>query len=630
MVEFAVPANGKGFCLRRLFLFLAALVFGFESICAYAVSAISVHVAEINSPDFLVRNVDFSLDSLAAQHIPSPKSQLKLKAQLASAGKNTGDKKSWTDVSLSCAVFFNPQSDNWRCENGELKTERIKAPFSLSLTAKKMNEQQQFFVELALQDAGFSDASGLHAGEKVSGKLSLNAMQDAKTWRWQADMDWQKGEVFWQPFYFASGGHQLKASGLLDTSVQQQYLTVEKAELRLKDVGLINWNARLSLADNEIQAFDASATNLELTAVYPLLLQPLLDKTMLNNLEMAGKANVKAALRNGKPALFQLDLQNADIEDKNGRFALYKINASVPWAYDESRNIKFSYQGGHLLRLPLGAANLTAELNRYALTSPELKLPILDGALNLSEISSAWIDQQWHWHLRANLSPIAMSDFSQALGWPHMEGKVAASIPLVTYSAGQLTTDGDVKFSVFNGDVTISKLAMQTPLGLAPRLTADLQMRHLDLGDLTRTFSFGAIEGKLDGDVSNLQLVNWKPVKFDAVFQSSAGSYPRKISQRAVENISSLGGAGAAAAVQRSFLRFFKEFNYAKLGLSCHLRNDKCEMDGIESTSQGYVIVKGSGVPAITVLGYNRNVGWAELLGRIQRITDSNTKPVIK
>jgi hypothetical protein len=97
-----------------------------------------------------------------------------------------------------------------------------------------------------------------------------------------------------------------------------------------------------------------------------------------------------------------------------------------------------------------------------------------------------------------------------------------------------------------------------------------------------------------------------------------------------VENISALGGAGAAAAIQRSFLRFLNEFNYAKLGISCKLRNDVCAMDGVEKTQGGYVIVKGSGIPAITVLGYNRSVSWKELLERVQRITAGNAKPIIK
>src|SRR5690606_4928816 len=106
---------------------------------------------------------------------------------------------------------------------------------------------------------------------------------------------------------------------------------------------------------------------------------------------------------------------------------------------------------------------------------------VLDGALVVSDVSAVWAAKGWHWHLRANLVPIAMEDFSQALGWPRMQGKIAASIPLVTYSAGRLTTDGDIEFSVFEGDVVISKLAMQDAMGLAPRLTGNMKLTNLDL-----------------------------------------------------------------------------------------------------------------------------------------------------
>ena len=269
-------------------------------------------------------------------------------------------------------------------------------------------------------------------------------------------------------------------------------------------------------------------------------------------------------------------------------------------------------------------------MNRYSLISPNLALPILDGALKLSDVSAARIGTDWYWHLQAQLIPVSMADFSRALNLPIMQGKASAEIPLVTYSAGNLTTDGEMVLNVFDGTATITNLTMRNPLGIAPRLNADIALRNLDLGNLTRTFSFGAIEGKLDGDIDDLQLQNWKPVKFDAEVHSSPGKYPKKISQRAVENISALGGAGAAAAIQRSFLQFFKQFNYEKIGLSCKLRNDICEMNGIASTDGGYIIVKGSGIPAITVLGYNHSVGWGELLARVKRVIDGNTKAVVK
>jgi hypothetical protein len=361
-----------------------------------------------------------------------------------------------------------------------------------------------------------------------------------------------------------------------------------------------------------------------------MLFKPLLEKTAFANAELAGVAAMKLEIDNAEPKSFELLLKDVDIADKNNKFAFYKVNASIPWSYDSAQTVNFAYENGALLNLPLGKTSIQAQVERYALTAPAIKLPILDGALNLSDISAARRDGQWYWHLSARLEPISMEDFSATLNLPRMSGQASAQIPLVTYAAGTLTTDGSLVLNVFNGNVTVTQLTMQTPLGIAPKLNADIAMRNLDLGVLTRTFSFGAIEGKLDGDIRNLELQNWKPVKFDALVQSSPGRYPKKISQRAVENISALGGGGAAAAVQRSFLRFFEQFNYGKMGLSCRLRNDICVMGGIESTPHGYVIVKGSGIPAITVMGYNETFGWSELLARIKRVTDGNSKAIIK
>ena len=155
-------------------------------------------------------------------------------------------------------------------------------------------------------------------------------------------------------------------------------------------------------------------------------------------------------------------------------------------------------------------------------------------------------------------------------------------------------------------------------------------MKNLDLELLTRTYDFGSITGRIDARVRGLELVGWQPVRFDAALESSPGTYRRKISQRAVQNISSLGGAGAAAAIQRSLLRFFDEFGYDKLGVSCRLENGVCEMNGIERAPQGYVIVKGGGIPAISVIGYNRSVNWRELIDRLKRITQENVKPIVK
>jgi hypothetical protein len=107
-------------------------------------------------------------------------------------------------------------------------------------------------------------------------------------------------------------------------------------------------------------------------------------------------------------------------------------------------------------------------------------------------------------------------------------------------------------------------------------------------------------------------------VRFDAVLQTPEDDRSRhRISQRAVDNLSSLGGLGGA--LSSSMLRFFEEFGYDRLGFRCRLRGAVCELDGVAPAPGGYYLVKGGGLPRIDVIGHVRRVDWAELVKRLQR-----------
>ena len=398
----------------------------------------------------------------------------------------------------------------------------------------------------------------------------------------------------------------------------------------MNEVGSMSASAQINTQSKKVEDVKVVAKEVDFAGLYGLVLKPMVEKSAFGNLKVSGKADWQFEMKNLQPTSFELNLKNAHVEDLKGKFELNDINAHIPWDYDVPQTVTLSYSQGHVLNMPLGNTRLQAELNRYSVTAPSLVLPVLDGALKFEDVSAAYLNQQWFWHLKMQLQPISMSQFSQTLGWPEMQGKVDGQVPLITYANKQLSMDGAMQFNMFNGSVRMYDLRIDDPLGTVPRLYANLEMRDIDLGDLTRTFNFGAIEGKLEGDVKDLRLESWKPVHMDAIIQTADGKHRKKVSQRAVENITALGGEGTAAALQRTFLRFFKEFNYEKIGLSCQLRQDVCKMGGVESTPTGYVIVKGKGVPTVTVNGYTEYVSLTDLLARIKRITDSNSKMIVK
>ena len=121
-----------------------------------------------------------------------------------------------------------------------------------------------------------------------------------------------------------------------------------------------------------------------------------------------------------------------------------------------------------------------------------------------------------------------------------------------------------------------------------------------------------------------LELFAWSPVAFDARLQTPKGDKSRhRISAKAVSSLSNVGGGGGGVvqALQSGVLKFFDEYSYDKLGLRCRLRNDICEMSGIEPAGAGYYIVKGAGIPRIDIVGNAGRVRWSQLMSSIATTT---------
>jgi len=168
--------------------------------------------------------------------------------------------------------------------------------------------------------------------------------------------------------------------------------------------------------------------------------------------------------------------------------------------------------------------------------------------------------------------------------------------------------------------IRVDGLQVLDPFGRLPRLLADIELRNLDLATLTGAFSFGRIDGRLSGDVRQLRLLNWVPVAFDAHLYTPADDRSRhRISQRAIDNISSLGG-GPTGVLSRGALRFFEDFAYARIGWSCVLKDGVCTMDGVEPKGEGYVLVKGRLLPRIDVVGYTRRVDWNTFVEQLKSV----------
>jgi hypothetical protein len=322
-----------------------------------------------------------------------------------------------------------------------------------------------------------------------------------------------------------------------------------------------------------------------------------------------------------------IDLDGVALADRQNRFAFTDLRGRLAWPGEAAGPGSPSYlawAGGSLYGLALGPASaaFSAGPGHFRLLEAT-RFPVLDGALRLSRLEiTGTSGEDASAAIEAKLEPVSLQRLSAALGWPPFAGELSGTLPLLRYENGEAIVGGTLAASVFDGDITIDNLKLIEPLGHLPRLFADARIRNLDLETLTRAFSFGRITGRLDGDVEGLQMVAWSPAAFDARLYSSPGSKDRRrISQRAVENISSIGGSGAAAALSGTFLRFFEDFAYREIGIRCRLEQGVCHMGGVGPAESGYYIVQGRGLPRIDVVGYAEEVDWPRLVAQLKSVS---------
>ena len=509
----------------------------------------------------------------------------------------------------------------------ELSGGRVSLRADAEIDAAGLNKVK-FNAELT--GIGLQTQDGRFAGEELAAAIFVKAVRGQKRWFFDSETKYSKGAVYIEPIYLEITDRpvELKAKGVWQSNGSRLELT--EASLNHPGLGVIT--GQLQLLTGERFALDNAQLTLttnnlsDLTTTY---VQPFLETSSLEGLHFAGELD--ARIKVVQQALTQLGIKftDLDIADDGGRIMLQRGQGIINWSDRRSSNsqTELAWQRLKIFNVPVAASALSLstdagsiELNR------QTALPVLGGIINIERFN--WYkneNQEPDVHFIGAVNDLSLQQLSKALDWQPLYGTITGNIPGVSYRQGRLEIDGELNARLFDGEIRIKKLASSGLFSDFPRLYADIEIDNLDLKQLTQTFDFGGMEGRLSGHVRNLYLEDWHPVTFYAWFGTPEDDTSRhRISQKAVENITSIGGGGAADLLSRSFLRFFDNFRYDKLGIGCYLYQGVCQLMGVGTTRQGYIIVKGGGLPRIDVIGYNPRVDWSVLMERLKRVTGSN------
>lgn len=481
---------------------------------------------------------------------------------------------------------------------------------------------------LTVANLGIDSSDGRIAAASLDAEGSLDLLLGDKAHRIRGDLTVHGGELLFGGLYASLPETPIAlawtlASGAGSSWSVQDVVWADPESFELRGVASLD-----TAVEAPLRSADLTFSSPDLSVATPRYFDSLLGGIGLAGLQTAGALQGELRLRDGALDRLDLSLANVDIADASDRFGLDHLDGTLRLkAGNDALDSTLKWRSARVHGIALGAASwaLRSSGLGLALTSP-VTIPALGGSLTLPRFAwrpSARAGEEASLDLALGLRDIDLRELSRALGWPEFGGALSGDIPSVRYANEVLDLEGGLAMQVFDGSVRIDELTLERPFGVAPTMTGAIAFSNLDLKPLTGAFGFGEITGRLEGFVRDLRLVDWEPVAFDANFQSSTTAKdPRRISQRAVRDLTEVGGGGIAAGLQAQVLKVFQTFGYSRIGLSCKLANDICRMGGLDTGSDGYTIVDGSGLPRVTVIGHQRQVDWPVLVARLKAATE--------
>jgi hypothetical protein len=495
--------------------------------------------------------------------------------------------------------------------SGRPTSGRLDAKLALDLRDKGLQSSGQF----TLNDTGFDTPAGRLAGQGLNGtgRFSL----DTTSGQAQIDLDasLRGGELLLGPLYAKLPDHPVQ----LGLHANAQNGNFELNRLRVNDADALQLDGALAFdAKGELKTLKLDHLHASFPAAYQRYGQAWLTTLGLRDVRIAGQLSGSLDLRADGPHGFAFTTDGLNLADADGRLAIDGLRGGLDWSSQGDRPATaLGWRSLQFYRVPNGAAQSQWQSRAGTLSLQQpLLVPVLKGQLRIGELDwrpAAAKGQRLS--TSVVLTGVDMAAFSQAMGWPAFPGTLGGAIPSLRWVDDRFELQGGLSANLFGGFVDITRLSVRQPFGPTPVMNGDLALKQLDLGAITSVFDFGSITGQMDGSIDDLRLVNWNPVAFKASLLAGSGG---RISQRAVNNLTAVGGGGIAAGLQGAVLKLFKTFGYKRIGLNCTLQGTVCRMTGLEATADGYTIVEGSGLPRLQVIGHQAQVDWPTLVRRLQ------------
>lgn len=517
----------------------------------------------------------------------------------------------------------------------------------------KAGEPVKIAGGVRINQARFASANGSTIGENLAlrGRFETTAGRDSSEISVSGKLDVDQGEMLWGKFFgdlklqrpsFEFDGDYIQNSDLI---------RLRRANLTLSSVGNVSVKGEVDrAARSPAIRLEIKSDDIRIAGAFDFFIRETLNRSypVLDRLAVGGRIGLFAKATGALDAptfTGELRVRGGAISAKADNWQLGGIelflpfrvrypaapseaaSADVPMGLLAIESARFGTENIPGIKAALSLWNNSLQFHQ------PIRLPIYGGSLEVSRVF--WkdlFDAPQAVSLSLDAKNLQLLKLTTSLGWHPFGGTVSGSIPNIEWTGDSLRSQGQIEVDVFGGRVQIDHLEIENPFSSIPSIKLDARFQDVQLEQASETFAFGSISGILEGTVTDLVLANKQPSQFKAdVHSVEKPGFSQRISVESLNKITVLSSGNDAGALYGGIAGFFDNFRYSKLGFKATLKNDKLTLRGVESRSgQEYLVVGSFIPPTVNVISHTQEIGFSELLRRVERIQTSEKQKAVR
>ena len=495
----------------------------------------------------------------------------------------------------------------------------------------------------------FASTDGTKLGENLllSGTVDVVSNTTPQPLRVAGKLSLQRGEMLWGKFFADLGGQRPVLDFDGDYLPGDESIRLRQARLTLASTGSINVSGTINqLARAPALEIQAHSEDFSAGGFFNFFVKenfrrqyPIIDKLNVAGqiaFQLRARGNLDRLIAEGRMALQGAELRGGANQWEIGPIALtLPFQVSYPEKSTSANLIPrgiLSIRGGRF-----GSRSLEPITNAISLSNNTLifhqpiRLAIFGGRVEIANL--AWpdvINNPKEMSLALGLRLLQLQELTDALGWPRFSGTLSGAIPQIRSTGDTLRSEGQVQADLFGGQLQIDQMEIENLFSAIPSLKLATRFKNIRLEQVSDTFAFGKISGILEGAVNDLVITEGQPARFQA--QAETVERPGSsqwISVEALNKITILSSGQDSNVLYGGLAGLFENFRYSKMGFKASLRNDKLTLRGVESRDGKEFLVVGTLLPpTVNIISHTQEIGFSELLRRLERITTE--KPQVK